>query len=60
MGKWLDLEEMQRRHKEGEDPFELAIEKWVRIRKYLAEKVDPKRYLEAFQSGLSKILFCLD
>ena len=60
MGKLLDLEEMQRRHKEGEDPFELAIEKWVRIRDYLAEEADPKRYLEAFQSGLSKILFCLD
>ena len=60
MGKLLDLEEMRRRHKEGEDPFELAIEKWVRIRDYLAEEADPKRYLEAFQSALSKILFCLD
>ncbi len=60
MGKLLDWEEMQRRHKEGEDPFEPAIAKWARIREYLVEEVDSKRYLEAFQNGLSKILFGLD
>jgi hypothetical protein len=56
----LDLEEMVRRHKQGEDPFELAIEKWVRIRDYLIKKADPERYREAFHCGSTKIIFCLD
>jgi len=60
MDRLLDLEEMNRRHKEGEDPFDLAIEKWVRIREYLLENGGASHYQEAFQNGLSKILFCLD
>jgi hypothetical protein len=56
----LDLEEMVRRHKQGEDPFELAIEKWVRILDYLKKKADPERYREAFHCGSTKIIFCLD
>jgi hypothetical protein len=58
--KLLGLEEMERRHKEGEDPFDLAIEKWVRIREYLLEKSDPARFREAFHCGSTKIIFCLD
>jgi hypothetical protein len=60
MVRLLDLEEMERRHKEGEDPFDLAIEKWVRIREYLLEKADPLRFREAFHCGSTKIIFCLD
>jgi hypothetical protein len=56
----LDFEEMVSRHKKGEDPFELAIEKWVRIRDFLQKKAAPDRYREAFQCGSTKILFCLD
>ena len=56
----LELEEMVRRHKQGEDPFELAIERWVRIRDYLIKKADPERYREAFHCGSTKIIFCLD
>jgi hypothetical protein len=60
MVKLLDLEEMEQRHKEGEDPFALAIEKWVRIRDFLMAKADPARYREAFRCGSTKIIFCLD
>jgi len=60
MVKLLDLEEMERRHKNGEDPFDLAIEKWERIREYLLEKPDPSRFQEAFHCGSTKIIFCLD
>ena len=60
MAMLLDLEEMVRRHKLGEDPFDLAIEKWVRIRDFLTPKADPDRYRQAFQCGSTKILFCLD
>ncbi len=60
MVKLLNLEEMERRHKEGEDPFDLAIEKWVRIREFLLEKGDPVRFREAFHCGSTKIIFCLD
>ena len=60
MVKLLDLEEMERRHTKGEDPFDLAIEKWVRIREYLLEKTDPARFREAFHCGSTKITFCLD
>jgi hypothetical protein len=60
MIRLLGLEEMERRHKEGEDPFALAIEKWVRIRDFLMEKADPVRYREAFHCGSTKIIFCLD
>ena len=60
MVKLLGLEEMQWRHERGEDPFALTIEKWLRIREFLLEKVDPNRYKEAFQCGSTKILFCLD
>lgn len=60
MVKLLDLEEMERRHEKGEDPFALTIEKWVRIREFLLEKDDPERYREAFQCGSTKIIFCLD
>ncbi len=60
MVKLLGLEEMQRRHEKGEDPFALTIEKWLRIREFLLEKVDSTRYKEAFQCGSTKILFCLD
>jgi len=56
----LDFDEMVSRHKNGEDPFELAIEKWVRLRDFLLNKADPDRYREAFQCGSTKILFCLD
>ncbi len=60
MDHLLGLEEMVRRHKQGEDPFELAIEKWVRIRDFLLKKADPDRYKQAFQCGSTKILFCID
>ncbi|MBU1208501.1 MAG: hypothetical protein ABH969_03870 [Pseudomonadota bacterium] len=60
MIKLLGLEEMEWRHEKGEDPFALAIEKWVRIRDFLLEKADPARYKEAFQCGSTKNLFCLD
>lgn len=60
MTKLLSLEEMEQRHKGGEDPFSLAIEKWVRIRDFLREKSVPSRYREAFQCASTKILFCLD
>lgn len=60
MEKLLDLDEMVDRHKQGEDPFDLAIEKWVRLRDFLTRKADPARYREAFQCGSTKILFCLD
>jgi len=60
MVKLLDLQEMQKRHEKGEDPFALAIEKWVRIRDFLLEKDDPGRYKDAFQCGSTKIIFCLD
>jgi hypothetical protein len=60
MVKLLDLQEMQKRHEKGEDPFALAIEKWVRIRDFLLEKDDPGRYKQAFQCGSTKIIFCLD
>ena len=60
MNQLLDLEEMVRRHKEGEDPFALAVEKWVRIRDFLTRKAGPERYREAFQCGSTKITFCLD
>lgn len=60
MVKLMGLEEMEQRHERGEDPFSLAIEKWVRIRDFLLEKADPGRYKEAFQCGSTKIIFCLD
>ncbi|MDI6755757.1 MAG: hypothetical protein QME78_15340 [Thermodesulfobacteriota bacterium] len=60
MVKLLGLGEMEKRHEKGEDPFALAIEKWVRMRDFLLEKADPARYREAFQCGSTKILFCLD
>ncbi|HSR11295.1 MAG TPA: hypothetical protein VLS90_07595 [Thermodesulfobacteriota bacterium] len=58
--KLLEFDEMVNRHKQGEDPFELAIEKWVRIRDYLLKKANPERYKEAFHCGCTKILFCVD
>ncbi|MBP1722471.1 MAG: hypothetical protein H6Q44_176 [Deltaproteobacteria bacterium] len=60
MATLLDMEEMVRRHKQGEDPFDLAIEKWVRIRDYLMKQAGPDRYREAFHCGSTKIIFCLD
>ena len=58
--KLLEFDEMVNRHKQGEDPFELAIEKWVRIRDYLLKKANPERYKAAFHCGCTKILFCVD
>ncbi len=60
MVKLLSLEEMERRHQEGEDPFALAIEKWIRIRDFLREKSNPARYREAFHCASTKVIFCLD
>ena len=60
MNELLDLKEMVLRHKQGEDPFDLAIEKWVRIRDFLIKKANPEQYREAFQCGSTKIIFCLD
>ena len=56
----LDFKEMVSRHKNGEDPFELAIEKWVRLRDFLLLKAGPSRYREAFRCGSTKIVFCVD
>jgi hypothetical protein len=60
MTSLLGLEEMQQRHTKGEDPFELVIEKWLRIKDYLLENAEPERYKEAYECGVSKIIFCLD
>jgi len=60
MTKLLSLEDMEERYKGGEDPFSLAIEKWIRIRDFLREKSIPSRYREAFHCASTKILFCLD
>jgi hypothetical protein len=56
----LSLEEMERRHREGEDPFSLAIEKWIRIRDFLREKSNPARYRQVFHCASTKITFCSD
>jgi len=56
----LNLEEMERRHQAGEDPFSLAIEKWIRIRDFLREKSNPARYRQAFHCASTKVIFCLD
>lgn len=56
----LSLEEMERRQQEGEDPFALAIEKWMRIRDFLREKSNPSRYRQVFHCASTKILFCSD
>jgi hypothetical protein len=60
MATLMNLDEMERRHRDGEDPFDLAIEKWVRIREFLAEKGEPNRYKEALVCGSTKIVFCQD
>lgn len=34
MGELMSFSEMQRRYENKEDPFDLTIEKWIRIRQF--------------------------
>lgn len=54
----MTAEEMQRRYQEGEDPMDLVIEKWVRIRDCLPFAFTREDFVEILQAAQVPIPFC--
>jgi hypothetical protein len=58
----MTLEEMQERiqEKDDNDPFDLAIEKWARIRKFLDNPLTLDDFRELFQGATVAVPFCFE
>ena len=56
----LTIDEMMRRYENGEDAFDLTVEKWVRIKFYLERNFSKFGLAEALQRAVLKVPFCFD
>ena len=60
MSKLMTLFEMQERYQKREDPFDLTIEKWIRIRQFLDTVSGLSDFKELFQAANIPIPFCYE
>lgn len=60
MGELMSISEMQERYQEKEDPFDLTIEKWIRIRHFLGTAWSLSNFEELFQAANVAIPFCFE
>ena len=60
MGQLMTFFEMQKRYQKKEDPFDLTIEKWVRIRSFVDTASTLSDYQALFQAANEAVPFCVE
>lgn len=60
MGKLMSLLEMRDRYQRKEDPFDLTIEKWIRIRQFVDTASTLSDYQALFQAANLAVPFCFE
>jgi hypothetical protein len=60
MGQLMTFFQMQERYQRKEDPFDLTIEKWVRIRSFVEAASILSDYQALFQAANVAVPFCFE
>jgi hypothetical protein len=60
MGELMTFFEMQKRYQEKEDPFDLTIEKWIRIGQFVDTASTLSDYQALFQAANLAVPFCFE
>lgn len=60
MSQLMTIFEMQKRYQKKEDPFDLSLEKWVRIRQFLETGLTLSDFKDLFQAANIPIPFCYE
>jgi hypothetical protein len=60
LAQLMTLEEMQERFQETDDPFDLTIEKWARIRRFLDSTLTLDDFRELFEGATVAVPFCFE
>ncbi len=60
MSQLMTFSEMQKRYQEREDPFDLTIEKWIRIRSFVDTASTLNDYQALLQAANVAVPFCFD
>ena len=60
MSQLMTFSEMQKRYQEREDPFDLTIEKWIRIRSFVDTASTLNDYQALLQAANVAVPFCFE
>ncbi len=60
MAQLMTISEMRDRYKKKEDPFDLTVEKWIRIRRFLDTASTVNDFNNLFQAANVAIPFCFE
>ena len=60
MGELMSFSEIQRRYQNKENPFDLTIEKWIRIRQFAYTASTLSDYRALFQAANVAVPFCVE
>ena len=60
MAQLMTISEMRDRYRKKEDPFDLTIEKWIRIRRFLDTASTVSDFNNLFQAANVAIPFCFE
>jgi hypothetical protein len=60
MAQLMTISEMRDRYKKKEDPFDLTVEKWIRIRRFLDTASTVSDFNNLFQAANVAIPFCFE
>jgi len=60
MSQLMTFSEMQKRYQEREDPFDVTIEKWVRIRSFVDTASTLNDYQALLQAAIVAVPFCFE
>jgi hypothetical protein len=60
MAQLMTISEMRDRYRKKEDPFDLTIEKWIRIRRFLDAASTVSDFNNLFQAANVAIPFCFE
>jgi len=60
MGQLMTFSEMQKRYQKKEDPFDLTIEKWIRIRSFVDTASTLSDSQALFQAANVAVPFCVE
>ena len=60
MSQLMTFSEMQKRYQEREDPFDVTIEKWVRIRSFVDSASTLSDFQQLYQAANLAVPFCFE
>jgi hypothetical protein len=60
MSRLMTFSEMQKRYQEREDPFDVTIEKWVRIRIFIKTASTLSDFQQLYQAANLAVPFCFE